>query len=187
VLAGHSTGANKVLHYIARVRDRRVRGLLLLGPVSDIAGEVKRIGSRELRRRVAQAERIARRDPQALVPRAFGFHGARRYVSLYRPGEAEDVFPYYRPNGRWSALRKVRVPLGIVLGSRDEYLDRPASDLVAAFERNATATHAFSSVVIPGARHGFAGHETEVARAIVRFLAGARGGAVPRRRTLSRP
>src|SRR5438874_5095553 len=27
ILAGHSTGANKVLHYMARVRDRRVAGL----------------------------------------------------------------------------------------------------------------------------------------------------------------
>src|SRR5207247_8739081 len=27
ILAGHSTGANKVVHYAARVRDRRVRGV----------------------------------------------------------------------------------------------------------------------------------------------------------------
>src|SRR6058998_1555240 len=53
ILAGHSTGANKVLHYAARVRDRRVIGLILLGPVSDVAAEAKRIGARELRRRVA--------------------------------------------------------------------------------------------------------------------------------------
>src|SRR2546427_10275214 len=78
ILAGHSTGANKVLHYAARTRDRRVIGLVLLGPVSDIAGEMKRIRGRELRRRVALAERIARRDPEALVPRAWGFWSARR-------------------------------------------------------------------------------------------------------------
>src|SRR5712692_9342111 len=70
ILAGHSTGANKVLHYAARVRDRRVSGLILLGPISDIAGESKRIGRRELRRRVAVAERIDKRDPETLVPRA---------------------------------------------------------------------------------------------------------------------
>jgi len=55
VLAGHSTGANKVLYYTARARDRRVAALGLLGPVSDIAGEVKRIGAPALRRRVAMA------------------------------------------------------------------------------------------------------------------------------------
>jgi alpha-beta hydrolase superfamily lysophospholipase len=51
ILAGHSTGAYKVLHYLAPTRDRRVVGLILLGPVSDVAGERKRIGRRELARR----------------------------------------------------------------------------------------------------------------------------------------
>src|SRR6185503_14120367 len=89
VLAGHSTGANKVLHYAARAR-----------------------------------------DPRALVPRAWGFYGARRYVSLYRPGQAEDVFPYYRPNARWTALRSVRLPVAAIVGERDEYLDRPPQALI---------------------------------------------------------
>jgi pimeloyl-ACP methyl ester carboxylesterase len=178
ILAGHSTGANKVLHYVARERDRRVRGLVLLGPVSDIAGEMKRVGDRELQRRVAVAARIARRDPEAMVPREFGFRGARRYVSLYRPGEAEDVFQYYRANGRWSALRKVRVPLAVVIGDRDEYLDRPAAVLVEAFARNAPAARSFAGIVIPRAPHGFAGHEEALARALVGWI--ARPPAPPR-------
>jgi len=170
ILAGHSTGANKVLHYAGRVRDRRVSGLILLGPISDIAGEGKQIGRRELRRRVAVAERIARRDPEALVPRAFGFWSARRYISLYRPGEAEDVFPYYRPNARWAALRAIRLPIAAIVGSRDEYLDRRPAELMEAFERNATHARSFTGVVIPGALHGFQKHEDVLARAIVRWV-----------------
>ena len=37
-------------------------------------------------------------DPAALIPRAWGFRSAARFVSLFRPGEAEDVFQYYRPD-----------------------------------------------------------------------------------------
>jgi len=167
VLAGHSTGANKVLHYVARSRDRRVTGLLLLGPVSDIAGEWKRIGARELGRRVRIAERLARRDRQALVPRAWGYWSAQRYLSLYRPGEAEDVFPYYRPHARWSALRRVRVPIAAIVGSRDEYLDRRPEELIEAFGRNAVRAPSFTGVVIRGALHGFTGQEGALATAIV--------------------
>ena len=169
ILAGHSTGANKVLHYVARARDRRVAGLILLGPVSDVAGEMKKVGRRELERRVAVAERIARRDPDALVPPAFGFHGARRYLSLYRPGGAEDVFPYYRPGARWAALRRVRLPLAVFLGGRDEFLDRPAAEVMDAFRRNANGVRSFTGVIVPGASHGFAGHEAALARSIVRW------------------
>jgi pimeloyl-ACP methyl ester carboxylesterase len=178
ILAGHSTGANKVLHYVARARDRRVRGLFLLGPVSDIAGEMKRVGGPQLRRRVSVAERIARRDPEALVPRELGFWSVRRYLSLYRPGEAEDVFPYYRPRARWAALRRVRLPLAVTIGARDEYLDRPAADLIAAFERNASHARSFTGIVVPGARHGFQGREDVLARAIAQWV---------RRRVLSSP
>jgi pimeloyl-ACP methyl ester carboxylesterase len=170
VLAGHSTGANKALHYAARVRDRRLRALMLLGPVSDVAGEIKRVGAAELRRRVAAAERLARRDPRALVPRAWGFYGARRYVSLYKPGQAEDVFPYYRPNARWTALRSVRMPVAAILGSRDEFLDRPAAAVLDAFRRNAARARSFTGVVVPGAGHGFAGGERALAQIVVRWI-----------------
>lgn len=167
ILAGHSTGANKALHYAARVRDRRVAGLILLGPISDVAGEQMRIGRRELARRVAVAERIARRDPTALVPREFGVYSARRFISLYRPGEAEDVFPYYRPRARWAALRRVRVPVAAIIGSRDEFLDRRASEVIAAFAENAVRAASFAGIIVPGARHGFRGREEALARAIV--------------------
>ena len=170
ILAGHSTGANKVLHYMARTRDRRVAGLILLGPVSDIAGERTRIGRAELSRRVAAAERLARRDPEALVPRAWGFRSARRFISLYRPGEAEDVFPYSRPDARWTALRRVRVPMAVIIGGRDEYLDRRAAAVIAAFERNATGARSFRGIVVPRARHGFRGHERPLAREVVRWV-----------------
>jgi len=169
ILAGHSTGANKALHYMARTRDRRVAGLILLGPVSDVAGERKRIGRRELARRVAAAARIARRDPEALVPRAWGFRSAGRFISLYRPGEAEDVFPYYRPDAGWTALRRIRVPLAVIVGGRDEYLDRRPEALIAAFERNAVGARSFRGIVVPRANHGFRGHERGLVREIVRW------------------
>ena len=169
LLAGHSTGANKVLHYLARTGDRRVAGLMLLGPISDVAGERKRIGRRELARRVAAAERIAARDPGALVPRGWGFWSARRFISLYRPGETEDVFPYYRLATGWPALRRIRVPLAVIVGGRDEYLDRRPEALATAFERNAPRARSFRGIVIPRANHGFRGHERALVREIVRW------------------
>jgi pimeloyl-ACP methyl ester carboxylesterase len=174
VLAGHSTGANKVLHYGARVHDRRVRGIVLVGPVSDVAAEARRLGARELRRRVAGAERIARRDPDGLVPRAWGFWSARRYISLYRPGEVEDVFPYYRSNGRWTTFRSVRLPVAAILGSRDEFLDRPAREVIEAFRQHAVRARSFTGTVVPRARHGFQGHERALADLLVSWIGALR-------------
>jgi len=170
VLAGHSTGANKVLHYAARARDRRVSGIVLVGPVSDVAAEAHRVGARELRRRVTAAERIARRDPNGLVPHAWGFWSARRYLSLYRPGGIEDVFPYYRANARWTTLRSVRLPVTAILGGGDEFLDRAAAEVIDAFRRNAVRARSFTGTVVPRARHGFQGHERQLADLITDWV-----------------
>lgn len=62
ILAGHSTGANKALYYIYKVRDRSIRGVVLLGPISDIAGETKRIGSAQLKRNVLTAQRTIKKE-----------------------------------------------------------------------------------------------------------------------------
>jgi len=170
ILAGHSTGANKVLYYAAKTADRRVTGLILLGPISDIAGEAKRIGRRELERRVARASRLAARDRRALVPRAWGFWSAPRYLSLYRPGGAEDVFPYDRPGARWTALRAIRAPLAVMVGGRDEFLDRPPEALIEAFAAQAARAESFTGRIIPGALHGFQGREAAVARAVGEWI-----------------
>jgi len=170
VLAGHSTGANKALHYVAKTGDRRVTGLVLAGPVSDVAAEIKRLGKPGLRRRVRVAERIAKRDPDALVPREFGFWSARRYLSLYRSGETEDVFPYYRPGARWTALSRVRIPLVVIIGSQDEYLDRKPQQLIDAFREHAVRARSFAGIVVAGARHGFQDHEGALAGTIVHWM-----------------
>jgi len=103
------------------------------------------------------------------VPRAWGFWSARRYISLYRPGEDEDVFPYYRPGARWTALRSVRLPMAAIVGSRDEFLDRRAQEVIDAFERNASGARSFTGIVVSGARHGFQNRERELADLIVRW------------------
>ena len=42
--------------------------------------------------------------------------------------------------------------------------------MVEAFERNATAARSFTGLIVPRARHGFAGHEDVLARAIVGWI-----------------
>jgi dienelactone hydrolase len=80
------------------------------------------------------------------------------------------VFQYYRANGRWTALRSVRVPIAAIVGERDEFLDRTAETLLEAFRQNATRTRSFSGQIVAGAGHGFAGHERALADALVRWV-----------------
>lgn len=148
VLAGHSTGANKALYYLYKTKDRSVKGLVLLGPVNDGAAGRKKFGPAGLARGVKLAEKLSRKNPHTLMPLSYGVFSAKRFLSMFRPGETEDIFPYLDPQAEWQALQNIRAPLAIVFGSRDEYLDpvrgnasngvnRPAQRIIDIFRAHA--------------------------------------------------
>lgn len=170
ILAGHSTGAQKVLYYCARRKDPAVKAVLLAGPASDIAGELMRIAPATLVHRVSVARRKAIHHPDDLVPAAWGPWTNQRYVSLFTPGSVEEVFPYHRLGGRWTFLKTTKIPMMLVSGERDEYLDQPARKIMKLFQKKALATKSFTGVVIPGAGHGFHHHQRQLVSAIGRWL-----------------
>lgn len=176
ILAGHSTGANKALYYCYKTRDAAVKKLILSGPISDIAGEIKKIGAQKLQKAVKIAEHLAKKDPLTFMPQKYGIYTARRFLSLYRPGSPEDVFPYYdsyealpRKNP-WKELKSISIPVAVIFGSRDEYLDRPAKKLMEIFRKNTASTRDFRGIIIERANHGFRKTEKELTKEIMKTI-----------------
>ncbi|MBI4276534.1 alpha/beta fold hydrolase [Candidatus Uhrbacteria bacterium] len=169
VLVGHSTGANKAVYYLWKTRDRRVKHLVLLGPLSDVVGEMQLRGRRLtglLQKARAQVQRG--RGDELFTPVLPSYlWSADRYLSLFTHGSSEDVFPYSVRRGNWRAVASIRAPLTVILGSNDQYLDRDASDVVQAFQEHATHTRQFRGIIIPEADHSFNGKEKELARALI--------------------
>lgn len=174
-LIGHSTGANKVLYYLSRTQDRRVKGLALVGPMSDVGIEKERLGSSFAKhlRRVKEYSR--RNDPDQPMPKALSktIMSARRYLSLNTPGGPEDVFPYYDPKASWSALKKVRVPLAVIIGKKDQYLGKwRAEDLIDVFADKAIAAPEFTGAAIPRSNHSFTKTSKELAEVLADWMRG---------------
>lgn len=170
ILAGHSTGANKALYYLYKTKDRSVKGLILLGPVNDIAAGRKKFGATGLARGVKIAEKLQRKNPMALMPQSYGVFSARRFLSIFRPGGNEDIFPYLSPSAAWKELKSIRTPVAVIFGSRDEYLDRPAEKLIEIFRRHVLLAKSFTGVIIKDADHGFRKKEKELARQVIRQI-----------------
>lgn len=168
VLAGHSTGANKALYYLYQTRDRAIKWLILLGPISDIVAETKRIGKQKLSQSIKIARELKKKNPHFLMPQFYGIYNTpERYLSLYNPGSKEDVFPYHNPGARWKELKSVRIPTAVIVGSRDEYLDQPAKKLIEVFKQKINSTKYFSGITVKDANHGFYKKERQLARIIV--------------------
>lgn len=170
ILAGHSTGANKILYYVYKTRDRTVKKMILLGPISDIAGEIKKRGRKKWKRGLEIARKLNKKQPNGLMPSEFGIWSAKRYLSLYDPGRAEDVFPYYNPQARWKELKSVKTPVAVIIGGRDEHSDRPVKNLIKIFSEKAVGAKKFSGIIIKGADHGFRKKEKELSQAVLDFI-----------------
>lgn len=169
ILTGHSTGANKILYYQYKTKDKSVIGLALLAGLSDISAVAKKIGMKELKRRVNIVERTAGRNPKRnkLIPEKFDIFSEARYLSLLQPGRNEDTFPYHGLGGSWKAMRSIRKPMLIIFGAKDEHMDRLADKLLKTFQNNAVNSKKVSGAVIAGANHGFYKKEKELAKVIV--------------------
>ncbi len=164
VLAGHSTGCQKIVHYQSLRRPADVVGLVLLAPADDFA-----ICRRDLGRRfgatVARARaRVAAgrgREPVAGLHEVFS---ARRFLSLADRRRAEAaVFDY---EGPMRAFRAIGIPVLAAFGAREEFAVMPVArmlDRLAALHPPGRVT----TRAIPGADHGFHGRERRVA-AVVR-------------------
>jgi len=174
-LVGHSTGCQKSVCYLAsRQNARIVRGAVLLCPVSDYASVRKMTGLNRLRRAQGIARKLVREGkPHSYLPATIWpeLMDAQRFVSLYTPDGTEELFSYAQPGKVPRALRKIRVPLHVVLAEKDEYHDRSTKEIAEWFSANLRSARRSVSVV-RGAGHGFHGYEDRVVDEIRRWLLG---------------
>lgn len=173
ILSGHSTGCQKIVYYASRKRDKLVRGLVLLAPISDYAGTERRVGSRMYGKALTAAHDLLKRGkPHALLPEGAWYVpiDAQRWLSLYTPDSAEEIFTY--ASGRKpTTLHRVKLPMLVLLAQNDQCADRPALDIARWFDAN-TAADCGTIQIIPDTNHGFTGAEKAV-RKLFRWWSGA--------------
>lgn len=169
VVIGHSTGANKVCYYGAKQKDSNVIGFVLAGPVSDRL-DIS-LDPQKMKQNLARAEekiKEGKGDELALDYHFFPLT-ARRFVSIYSPGTTEDTFDYGDEMPRLSNFSKIRKPLMVILGEKDEYLDRTAKKVIRVFDQH-SRSYWYKSVLLPGAPHSFTGSEKKAVRVIVDWV-----------------
>lgn len=171
IIAGSSTGANKVCYYSATQKDMRVVGVILVSPLSDVAINKQYLGKKyndQLQKmqnfsKVKQGNSLLDDiDYFPLTP--------NRYISLYSKNSTEDVFPYYQDNPTFEILGKISQPLLLVLGGADEYTERPIEKIVQVFTHHQQSDN-FKSLIIPGAFHSLKPQEKRAAKEIFNWVA----------------
>lgn len=172
ILVGHSTGCQKSIYYLSKAKNQKqVAKVVLLCPISDYADAIT-FNKKKIKKVEVMARKLmkAGKGHQLLPPDIWSqLHDAQRFLSLFTPDSKEEIFCYATPSRRPVALQKVAVPLLLIFGEKDEYLDRPLSKIIEWFETR-LSDQDIAIKVIKGANHGFAKREKLVINNIRSWL-----------------
>jgi len=169
VLAGSSTGANKVCFYAATQNDPHVAGIILAGPISDRYSSGYAPEMYKKYKAFMQKEIDEGRGDELKVGYDFLPLTPNRWMSMYSEGTAEDVFNYYDGQAALKQFSKITKPLMVMIGKNDEHADGKVQEIQKLFDSH-TKSKKYKSVVIPAANHGFDGKEKEVVEAVVSWV-----------------
>ncbi|HTR18801.1 MAG TPA: alpha/beta fold hydrolase [Candidatus Paceibacterota bacterium] len=172
-LAGHSTGAQKAYYWAYKNRrEKGVKGIFLLGPLSDYACAVEEDRNGRLKRSVAYARKLVRSGkPHGLMPKELGpwfVCDAQRFLSLYTPNSVEEIFTYIQPNKISRIVRSVTTPTAVFLAGAEEHTKRPAREIAAWFQKHLKPED--EVVIIPRVGHSFRGGEKKIAKVVRGFM-----------------
>lgn len=156
ILAGHSTGANKVCYYAANVPDPRVIGVVLAGPMSDRLSKHTDKENYDNNLAVLKDLIDSGRGDALLTKTHWMPITAKRAWSLLSPNTKEDVFNYGDTKKILEEFKRISVPKLVVLSENDETADRPVADIRKVFDAHAGST-SYKSVMIPDTTHGYDG------------------------------
>lgn len=168
ILVGHSTGCQKSVYYLSRVKNQKqIAKLILLCPISDYASAVT-FDKKYIKKATELARRLVKtgKKHELLPTNIWPFlHDAQRFLSLFTATSKEEIFSYATPQSRPRTLQKVTVPMLVVFAEKDEYLDRPLAKVLSWFKDSLVVSNA-DFKIIKGANHGFVKREQVVIKAI---------------------
>ena len=160
ILAGHSTGCQKVAYYQYKKGDRRIKGLILLAPASDYEANKKMLG-----KRFNTVVKMCKKLVQLKKGRSFkrvplGF-SAKRFLSVADLKNVEArLFNY---NGPLKEICQVRAPVLALFGSADPLAPKPTKRYMELLKTR-RGINPFQYALIKDAKHNFGRRSDDAAK-----------------------
>lgn len=181
-LAGHSSGANKIVLYHSLHPRNTVSSYALLAPGDDTGLYYKALGRKRFFRALARCRKeIENGNGQRMAPGGWSPFPIT-YQALYdtlNPDGDYNIFPFLeeiegvelsskRRFGEFSTIGKKTL---VVYGSEDEFCFGNASRCAGILENYFRTPARLNTVILEGADHGFHGAQEELARVIASHVA----------------
>ncbi|HSP33081.1 MAG TPA: alpha/beta fold hydrolase [Thermoanaerobaculia bacterium] len=169
IVAGHSTGANKIAVYDHYRRRNPFRRYVLLAGADDTGLLYVQLGARRFRSALARARE--RRNSEELVPSSLSSQPMswRAFYDMANPDGDYNVFSFLQQfkSRAFRYLSRIPKPALFVYGDHDEFLPPRA---VEALAEAIGPKPNIEFAIMRDADHGFAGSEEDLAALILNWL-----------------
>lgn len=175
IFIGHSTGANKAVYYLSRMgKQKKIAGVVLASPVSDVALYKKELGNKYEKALEAAQDMVDKGEGDKLMPQelANGLATASRFLSLADQNSVEQMFPTKEFRGPLTLFSKIKIPMLVLFGEKDDYLlgDKVTTqDVLGTFSKYHKSKN-FQTLIIPLADHGYRDHDLDLGHTLVRWV-----------------
>lgn len=181
VLAGESSGANKIVVYNLNRSENSCRGYALIGGGDDTGLFYLMFGKEKFWKVLKEArERVSNgNDDELLSPKLTEPKFAYRALAdMLDPDGPYNLFPFYEyfsgerlgNKELFGEYKRINTPTLILYGELDKFCYRPAAEVVPVLLKIHPKPELLTGVVAPGADHSFSGNEEQEADAVVQWL-----------------
>jgi len=167
VLQGHSLGCQKATFYKYKTKDKRIKGLILLAPVDDVAftkSALKDKYKKALKTARAMVKKGKGNNP---VPRWMAFYpllDASMFLNVADPESASGrIFDF---SGKLKEIKNVNCPILVTFGSKDNYQAKPEEKLKILRE----SVEGCNVKLVKNADHKFVDFEGKLSKLIANWL-----------------
>lgn len=170
ILCGHSLGAVKVVYYMAKTQDQRIKKLILMSP-PDMVGLAEKESYHQGILEQAKKMILEGHGDELLPIKIWDWYhlSANTYVDLNSRDYPVDIFNTY-DKSRPSLLREVRILTLAFLGGRDDAAILPLKEALEIIKNKAVNAPRFDIDIVEDAPHSYFGKEKEMTKKITDWL-----------------
>jgi pimeloyl-ACP methyl ester carboxylesterase len=166
ILCGHSTGCQKIVHYMSRSKDNSISRLILISPADDFAITKRKYGN-NLGTKIRAAQKLINSGKGSNPNPEFEGYSPRRFLSIANQSSAEaSVFDY---SGHMKEYSSIKTPMLVILGSSEEWMSHNVSYYRKILEEHSGSEEMLFSA-ISGANHSFDGRQKILSNKIISYL-----------------
>lgn len=163
ILAGHSLGGPKVIHYMSKRSPANVVGVILASP-ADMVGLFEKDESTHSEILEMANKNISQGKPLELIPHKIWdwyYLSSQTMVDLFTRGGPADVL---------SEISAINQPILALYGEDDDSFIKSAQEDLDDLKSMATSCKLFTIKTIPGANHTYDGKEAELSKTILEWI-----------------